>query len=113
MTDLPKEHQDAIGIAYYTALGTPSDWDKVSITGTLLSLLMTSAKQAGDVKDQKAIEFEQIEQGKALREYQREEARLHAFWMCQCILGRIGELAYKYGKVQSGGFKLIPAQGAK
>lgn len=114
MTDLPKEHKDAVGLAYYEALAATGPWERVNGTGTVISLLMTSIESGGEREEKVKIEQEFKSWGIAMHEYSTkddESQKYHAAWRCQGILGRIGILAYKYGTIPKGGFKILPASG--
>ena len=115
--DLPKEHKEAVGLAYYTALAATTPWDKVNNTGTLLSLLMTSANEALDEKTKRQLSLQYKIWGEAMMNYsnsiESESHQLHAAWQCQQILGTIGGLAYRYGKIPTGGFKLTESGGSR
>ena len=111
--DLPKEHKEAVGLAYYTALAATTPWDKVNNTGTVISLLMTSAEEAKDTEVMRRLGQLHMEWGMAMREYSEgtDSQQLHAVWRCQQVLGKMGGLAYRFGKMPTGGFKLTATGG--
>jgi hypothetical protein len=113
--DLPKEHKEAVGLAYYTALAATTPWDKVNNTGTLVTLLMVSAE---DSKDRNVIRITSIQNfiwGEAMKNYSNVESeayQIHAAYQCQQILTNIKNLAYRFGKMPSGGYKLTESKGS-
>ena len=110
MTDeLPREHKNAIGTTFYTAMGATNTWDKVNATGALLSMLLTSATAADNHKDENMLNVELRIWGDAMRFHEDDHGKNRAAFLCQKILGRIGALAYKYGQMPAGGFKLTSA----
>lgn len=114
--DLPKEHKDAVGLAFYEALAATGPWERVNGTGTVISLLMTSTEASGVKEEQRLMEQQFMEWGLAMREYSTpndDSQKYHAAWRCQKVLGKLGVLAYKYGKIPAGGFKVIPSGGSQ
>jgi len=104
---LPQEHLQAIGTTYYTALGASETWIIVKSTSTLVALLMTSAIDAKDREAEYQLKVENKICGEAMRFHEEDTGKIHAAHMCQGILGRVGTLAYRFGKVPSGGIPLL------
>jgi hypothetical protein len=113
---VPKQHKDAIGVAYYNALSGSQPWDTVNLTGTVIALLITSIRNAGDPRKEKdLIDREHQSWANAMAQYgvkEDDSQKFRAAANCQRILGTIGDLVYKYGTVPTGGFKIpIPSGG--
>jgi hypothetical protein len=107
---LPKEHKAAVGTAYYGALAGSGPWEIVNGTGTVISLLITSINDGGSIPSEKSkIETAHTEWVDAMIKYSVKEddsQKFRAAAICERILGNIGKLAYKYGTIPSGGFRL-------
>lgn len=108
--DLPKEHKAAVGTAYYGALAGSGPWEIVDGTGTVIALLITSIKDGGNIPNEKAtIDMAHGEWHDAMIKYSTKDddsQKFRAASTCIRILGNLGTLAYKYGTLPTGGFRL-------
>jgi hypothetical protein len=113
--NLPKEHKEAVGLAYYSALGATTTWDTVNNTGTLIALLLVSAKDVQEKKIIRTLNLQNQIWGEAMMNYSNTESeshQIHATYQCKQILINIEDLSYRFGKVPSGGFKLTASGGS-
>lgn len=115
---LSQTRKEAIGLAFWWAVGGEDPWKTINSTGSLISLLFIATK--GEPLEARTVMQAHREWGDALRQYPSEDETtrqsnaLHGVWVCRKICGDLGDLVEKYGKDPEGGFSLTKtAESAK